>query len=98
MNKIKLKYLRWQNTSKWCYKRKHKNTTLEDVFYSIKPTNTYPGQRHNFFVLYKALKMNPENRFIKQMVNGNYLGLQEIKKRWKFAKHIFKNIKKKLEG
>ncbi len=98
MNKIKLKYLRWKNTSKWIFKKKHKDTTLEDIFFSIKPTNTYPGWRHNFFVLYKAMKMNPKSRFMVIMVNECFLSLRESKKNWKFAKHIFKDIiKKKLE-
>jgi len=36
MNKIKLMYLRWKNTSKWYNKKEINKMTLRDVFYGIK--------------------------------------------------------------
>ena len=97
MNKIKLKYLRWKNTSDWVFKRKHKNTTIENIYYSIKPTNTHPGWRKNFFVIYKASKLQPDSKFLKQMVTDTFLHLRETKNEWRFAKHIYKEIQKRLK-
>ena len=66
-NKIKLMYLRWKNKKEnnnmtLLDKKKYDgkeinniNMTLLKVFYSIKPTNTYPGWLHNNLKLYRAL-------------------------------------------
>lgn len=103
MNKIKLTYLRWKNKKdinninmtlldkkKYHTKENNIKMALLDVFYSIKPTNTYPGWLHNNLKLYRALQYNPENKIIKRMFMDGHLRLFSMKSTWKFAKQIYK--------
>ncbi len=86
MNKIKLKYLRRKNKKEI----NNINMTLLDVFYSIKPTNTYPGWLHNNLKLYRAIQYNPENKFLKRMFMDGHLSLFAMKRAWKFARQVYK--------
>ena len=90
MNKIKLMYLRWKNTSKWYNKKEINKMTLLDVFYGIKPTNTYIGWLHNNLKLYRAIQYNPENKILKRMFMDGHLSLFAMKRTWKFARRIYK--------
>ena len=90
MNKIKLMYLRWKNTSKWYNKKEINKVTLLDVFYGIKPTNTYIGWLHNNLKLYRAIQYHPENKILKRMFMDGHLSLFAMKRTWKFARQVYK--------
>lgn len=97
MNWLKLQYVRWKNKSKWMHNRMLKKITVEDIFYNIKPTNTYIGMVHNFLKIYKATKMNPNSKILKKMVNATYLNLFSMRQRWKFAKISYKMMKERFD-
>ncbi len=86
MNKIKLTYLRWKNKKEI----NNINMTLLDVFYSIKPTNTYPGWLHNNLKLYRAIQYHSENKILKRMFMDGHLSLFAMKRTWKFARQVYK--------
>jgi len=65
--------------------------TLREVFYSIMPTNTYPGWLRNNLKLYRALQYHPENKMLKRMFMDGHLNLFAMKRRWKFARSILKS-------
>ena len=96
-NKIKLMYLRWKNTSKWDNKKEIDKMPLFDVFYNIKPTNTYPGWLHNNLKLYRALQYHPENKMLKKMFIDGHLNLFAMKRKWKFGRSILKAQRKRGE-
>ncbi len=100
MNRIKLAYVRHCNTSKRIRKKrlqKHIDSGVQGIYDRIRPISTYKGARHTFFQLYKAMKMNPESKIIKIMVNENYLGLRAYKQKLKFAKGVYQSLKKELK-
>lgn len=90
MNKLKLMYVRWKNTSKWRNRRICKKRAVEDIFYGIKSTNTFPGWLHNNLKIYRSLKKKPESILLKRMFMENHLMLFSLKGRWKFAKQVYK--------
>ncbi len=98
MNKIKLMYLRRKNTSKWYNKTEINKMTLLDVFYSIKPTNTYVGWLHNNLKLYRAMQHHPEKKFLKRMFMDGHLSLFAMKRTWKFARQVYKQERERFEG
>jgi len=96
MNWLKLKYLRWKNKSDWVFKRKFNKITPNDIYFNIKPTTTYKDMIHNFIMLYKVIKLNPDSKLLKEMVNSAYLNICVSKQRWKFAKIIYRIMKERI--
>lgn len=95
MNKLKLMYVRWKNTSKWRNRRICRKMTVEDVFCNIKFINTYPERLHNNLKLYRVMKKNPKSKIVKIMFMEGHLRLFSLKSTWKFAKQVHKIRKEK---
>ena len=101
MNRIKLAYVRYCNTSKRIRKKRLQRTIdsgVQGIYNNIRDMSTYKGFIHNFFQIYKFLKQNPDHKFLKYMVNSHYIKLAVMKAKWKFAKQLYKDFKKELEA
>ena len=100
MNRIKLAYVRYCNTNKRIRKKrlqKYINSGVQGIYDRIQDTTTYIRSIHTFLQLYKAMKDNPESKFLKIIVNENYLKLRVNKHKWKFAKNVLRSLKKELK-